>query len=234
MNDLEYTNMISNAKTFFRDVLAPAHLAKMEEVAHLASYNINPFLIKYLANFIDGEATPRSIAKALIYPRVLGTSINTIFGSKVQSMIRTVFSGMASTTAGIDIEYIDPEDGHRKYCQLKAGPNTINKDDVTTIKNHFRDVINLGRTNGIRIASEDMVIGVLYGTIDSVSTFYKKIGEDYTLLVGADLWTKITGRSETYSDLISAFEEVAEEINGSRLLNDCIDRLTDEIREKGI
>ena len=30
----------------------------------------------------------------------------------------------------MDIEFEDALDGSHKYCQLKAGPNTINKDDV--------------------------------------------------------------------------------------------------------
>lgn len=53
--------------------------------------------------------------------------------------------------------HIDVFDGIRKYCQIKAGPNTINKDDVPVIKDHFRALINLGRTNGVRIASADFL-----------------------------------------------------------------------------
>ena len=32
-------------------------------------------------------------------------------------------------------------DGEKKYCQLKSGPDTINKDDVETIAGHFKSVI---------------------------------------------------------------------------------------------
>src|SRR5690606_17298596 len=98
----------------------------------------NPFLDKYKAQFLTGNDSPESVAKALIYPRVLGTSINTTFGSKMQKFCSEVLEGFASTTSGIDIEFIDLVDGHRKYCQVKAGPNTINKDDVDTINRHFQ------------------------------------------------------------------------------------------------
>jgi hypothetical protein len=51
-------------------------------------------------------------------------------------MIPEIFEGMmGSVVHGIDIEFIDAIDGRKKYCQLKSGPSTINKDDVVTIIN---------------------------------------------------------------------------------------------------
>lgn len=50
---------------------------------------------------------------------------------------------MGSVGGGIDIEFVDSFDDRKKYCQLKSGPNTINKDDVITIKNHFQGIKTL-------------------------------------------------------------------------------------------
>jgi hypothetical protein len=86
-------------------------------------------LFKYLANFLTGNDNAESIAKALVLPRILGSSINgTSFGMKVQKLIGQLFQGLGSTTSGIDIEFIDGIDGRRKYCQLKSWSNTINHD----------------------------------------------------------------------------------------------------------
>lgn len=102
---------------------------------HLSSFDLNPFLINYLAAFLCGDTQPVSLAKALVYPRILGTSLNTSFGQNVQvfiSQLQEVVGG-ASGIDGIDIEFVDAIDGRRKYCQCKAGPKTINKDDIATI-----------------------------------------------------------------------------------------------------
>jgi len=61
-----------------------------------------------------------------------------------------------SMVAGIDIEFIDAIDGRKKYCQAKLGPNTINKDDIETIHNHFKAARNLGRTNNIAVQHGDL------------------------------------------------------------------------------
>jgi len=146
-------------------------------------YNINPFLFKYLANFLTGNDNPESIAKALVLPRILGASINTSFGMKIQTLISTLFEGLGSTTQGIDIEFIDAIDNRKKYCQLKAGPNTINRDDVTTITNHFQGVRNLARTNNLNVGINDMIVGIVYGEISEISSHYKKIGESFPVII---------------------------------------------------
>lgn len=104
-------------------------------------------MINYLAAFLCGDTEPDSLAKALVYPRILGTSLNTSFGQNVQifiSQLQDVVGG-ASGIDGIDIEFVDAIDGRRKYCQCKAGPQTINKDDIATVLGHFKYLMNKSR-----------------------------------------------------------------------------------------
>lgn len=96
---------------------------------------------------------------------------------KIQSLISALFQGLGSTTQGIDIEFMDATDGRKKYCQLKAGPNTINHDDVTTIINHFNGVRNLARTNNLHIGTNDMIVGVIYGEPSELSSHYKQTNQ---------------------------------------------------------
>ena len=141
----------------------------------------------------------------MLYPRVLGTSVATIFGAGIQKFTNEVLGTLGSTTNGIDIEFIDQLDNHKKYCQLKSGPNTINNDDVSTVAGHFKDIINLSRTNNLRVAHDDLIVGVIYGAPQDLSNFYKKITNDhhYPVYVGQEFWHRLTGDPEFYDDLLS-------------------------------
>lgn len=138
MDEKQKQSIIESGKQYFREIIIPNHLKNLHALK-LKSFKVNPFLVNYLAAFLCGNTEPKSLAKALVYPRILGTSINTSFGQNVQIFISSLaeVAGSASGIDGIDIEFIDALDGRKKYCQCKAGPETINKDDVATILGHF-------------------------------------------------------------------------------------------------
>lgn len=222
--------IIDNAKSFFKEEIAKNHKQNTEKLKNLKEFNLNPFLDKYKANFLTGNTSAISIAKALIYPRVLGTSINTTFGTKLQKFCSTVLEGYASTTTGIDIEFIDLMDGRRKYCQIKAGPNTINKDDVKTIDDHFQGIKNLARTNNLNIGINDLIVGVFYGEPSELSGHYKKIQNTYPVYIGKEFWYRLTGDEDFYSTLTDAIGEVASEYDGRELIEEVIIELAKEIQ----
>ena len=233
MEENRREQIIESAKNFFREEIVQNHInGACERASKLSEYNINPFLFKYLANFLTGNDNPESIAKALVLPRILGASINTSFGMKIQTLISTLFEGLGSTTQGIDIEFIDAIDNRKKYCQLKAGPNTINRDDVTTITNHFQGVRNLARTNNLNVGINDMIVGIVYGEISEISSHYKKIGESFPVIIGKDFWHRLTGQENFYFQLIDAIGDVALEVDASNIVQETIDKLTIEINEK--
>lgn len=210
--------ILDTAKQWFRERIAQNHIKNTEKLVNPNEFNINPFLTVYLANFLTGNSNPESIAKALLFPRVLGTSINTSFGSNMQGFISVLQDTVGSTTSGMDIEFIDQIDQRKKYCQLKAGPNTINKDDVETIAGHFKAVRNLSRTNNLRIPNDDMIVGVLYGEPHELSGHYKRIISqyDYEVVVGQEFWHRLTGDEHFYHELISAIGQVAVEADFSK------------------
>ncbi|RBT37314.1 hypothetical protein EB54_03045 [Enterococcus gallinarum] len=111
--------IIEKAKDFFREVIAKNHIKNTEKLKNINNFNVNPFLNKYLANYLTGNDDPESVSKALIYPRVLGTSINTSFGSNLQKFINKTLEGYGSTTTGMDIEFIDKIDGRKNTVKLK-------------------------------------------------------------------------------------------------------------------
>jgi hypothetical protein len=233
MEEKERIQLLKKAKQFFRDEIVEAHInTACSKAEKLSNYNVNPFLYKYLANFLKGNDNARSIAEALVLPRVLGSSINTSFGMRIQKLISELFESFGSTTPGIDIEFVDTSDGRKRYCQLKSGPNTINHDDVETIFGHFKGTINLARTNNLNIGINDMIVGVIYGEESELSSHYKRIGEKYPVIIGKDFWFKLTGKEDFYFDLIDAVGEVALEVDGTKVLEETIVALSKDIELK--
>ena len=227
MNQDEKELILKKAQQWFKESIAKNHIKNTKKLENVNNFDINPFLTVYLAQFLSGNSTPKSLAKALLYPRVLGTSITTSFGTNIQKFTNEVLSSFGSTASGIDIEFEDQLNGNRIYCQLKSGPNTINKDDVESIAGHFRKVISLGRTNNIRITHDDMVVGIIYGDRESINGHYKRITKeyDYPLYVGNEFWHRLTGDPHFYSDLIHSIGNVAIESDFSEELEGVIEEL---------
>lgn len=76
MTESEKCDILQKAKIWFKDSIIENHIKNTLKLSNIKEFNINPFLLAYLSNFLEGNHDPISIAKALIYPRVLGTSIN--------------------------------------------------------------------------------------------------------------------------------------------------------------
>lgn len=234
MTEEQKLAIIKSGKDYFRSSIIPNHIRNLQKL-RLRDFDINPFLINYLSAFLCGDTSPQSMAKALIYPRILGTSVNTSFGQNVQIFISQLAEvmGCASGIDGIDIEFIDAIDGRRKYCQCKAGPQTINKDDVVTILGHFKRLIGKARLDRIPLQMDDMIVGVLYG--ERISANYKAIAATYPIYCGSEFWEHITGDKSFYYRLAKAFGEVVEEdeINGSALILQKVDEIANEITKRG-
>ena len=109
--------------------------------------------------------------------------------------------------------------------QLKAGPNVINRDDVTTIRDHFRGLNNLARTNNLHLQTTDMMFCLLYGEPSQKNGFIRELERDYVVSMGEDFWHRFTGAPGFYYDLIDAMGEVAVEVN----MKEDVDRITKEL-----
>tara|TARA_R100000935_G_C2832555_1_gene166016 strand:+ start:194 stop:904 length:711 start_codon:yes stop_codon:yes gene_type:complete len=179
----------------------------------LKNYKINPIIVKYLSKVLDDDFTPTGIAKALYYPRVLNTSINTSFGTMIQRMFVDLDLANGSLIKGMDIEFTDKIDGRRKWCQLKSGPNTINSEDVKPLLKKFYNVTNLARTNSMNLNNSDLILGILYGEEDQISQHYRKIDEQYPVIIGQEFWHRLTGFPDFYNKLVSNLDIMILELN---------------------
>ncbi|MGL5831477.1 MAG: PmeII family type II restriction endonuclease [Candidatus Altimarinota bacterium] len=232
MTKKERQEILEKFKLWFKDSLIVSHKKNTEKLVDINKFQINPFLLYYIANFLNGDAKPESLAKALIYPRVLGTSITTSFGTQMQSFITKVLLAYGSTTKGIDIEFVDQIDGRKKYCQLKSGPNAINRDDVKTITDHFKGLKNLARTNGLKIDFQDLVFCMIYGENNEKNAFVKEVEKEYTIFMGKEFWTRFTGDEHFYRDLIKVAGDVAKEVNMKDVVDEVVKTLSGKIEER--
>ena len=229
MTQDELDQMLERAKCFFRTNFFDKNYDKLGEGLALDEFSINPFLLDYLSLVAGGDLTARSKAKALLFPRVFGTSITTSFGSNVQKFLTAIGPCEGSMVQGMDIEYYDAIDGRKKYAQIKAGKHTINSKDVEPIKREFRTALNLSRTNGLSITSNDLVLGVLYGE-GELTPFYRSIDEEFPVLMGRDFWYHLTGCSSFYDTLIDTISDVAQEYASAHdRLEAAVSQLAEEI-----
>ena len=195
----------------------------------LRSYKINPIVVKYLSKVLENNFTPKGIAKALYYPRVLGTSINTSFGTRIQSMFVELNLATGSLIKGIDIEFFDKVDKRNKWCQLKSGPNTINSEDVNPLLKKFSKVTNLARTNSMKFNNNDLILGILYGDESELSQHYKKIDKNYPVIIGEEFWFRITGYKGFYTKIIAELDKLIINLETENFLNQGCEILEKEI-----
>lgn len=229
--------LTEDIKQYFKKEFADIILEKLTDGHELSSFNVNPFLITALSKGVLGEATPLNMAKALLYPRVFGTSISTTLGDKLQKFCIRM-GARASSTPGMDVEFEDKVEKRPLLLQLKAGPNTINSGDVKPIVDDMNSAYRLLRQN----KSDNIptfALGVLYGTHDDISGYYKKIegssvgGQlNVPILVGKDFWHRLTGNENFYSDLIGVFVELFDQEDYSKLFETDLENLAREIEAK--
>lgn len=234
---IDETKLLEIAEHYFENMVKK-HITKTKKLATLSEFQINPFLHKYLSKFVSGESDSEKMAKALLYPRILGSSITTSLGNTLQKFCVHKYTDLGRSLAegsavdGIDIEFIDAIDGQKKYCQLKAGPNTINKSQGEVIEGRFKKLLQTAKANGNRtLSSQDCVVGILYGTGDSINNFYKHITNDemYTVYVGADFWEHLTGYKDFYQRLIDTFTKAVTGKDYSALVTEITEKLAKEI-----
>lgn len=232
MNESELLNIITK---YFEEKIFETHKKNaLEKHSKLKSYKINPILVKYLSKVLEDDYTAKGIAKALFYPRVLGTSINTSFGTQIQKMFVELGLASGSLIPEMDIEFVDKVDSRQKWCQLKAGPNTINSGDVNPLLRKFSKVANLGRTNSISLNNSDLILGVLYGSEDQLSQHYKKIDETYPVIIGVEFWHRLTGFPNFYNKLVANLDAMMLNIDTENFFEIGYTALAEEIENSDL
>lgn len=226
------TELLERAQLFFEEKFMKNQKAAFKKLT-LDKITYNPFLIRELASRISDTIDSESVAKALVYPRVLGTSANTSFGSNTQNMIVEIMGqDVVSNVSGMDIEYHSPVTGDYRWAQLKSGPNTINKPDIAPMEDDFQKAQNLARQNrNTRFTFNSSVCAVLYGEHDQLSSVYKTMESNgkVIILVGEEFWYDLTGYKDFYQKLIKSVERASQSISLKSTIDEAVTRIEQEI-----
>ncbi len=229
---MEEVELLKIVTEYFKSNIFENHKSSsIKTHSKLKSYKINPIVVKYLSKILEKDFTPIGIAKALYYPRVLGTSINTSFGTRIQNMFVALKLAEGSLIKGMDIEFIDKIDGRKKWCQLKSGPNTINSEDVSPLLKKFTTVTNLARTNSLAMNNSDLILGVLYGEESQLSQHYNKINQQFPVVIGKDFWHRITGLPNFYDKLVQELDTTISSLDTEDFFNEGLELLASEIND---
>lgn len=232
---MEESQLLELTKDYFQKQIFENHKVNvLKNHSKLKAYKINPILVKYLSKVLEGDYTPIGIAKALYYPRVLGTSINTSFGTRIQNMFVELGLAQGSLIKGMDIEFVDKIDNRKKWCQLKSGPNTINSEDVNPLIKKFDTVANLARTNSISLNNSDLILGVLYGDSSQLSQHYKSIDSKYPVVIGKEFWHRITGYPNFYDKIIHELDVLILELDTQNFFKEGYMALAKEIESSDL
>jgi len=224
-------SLLSEIVKYFEEKIFDQHInASLKTHSKLNSYSINPIVVKYLSKVLENTYSPEGVAKALFYPRVLGTSINTSFGTRIQTMFVELGIAQGSLIPGMDIEFVDKKDKRKKWCQLKSGPNTINSEDVKPLIKKFTDTIRLAKTNNSKLSNTDFIVGVLYGEAEELSMHYRLIDRTHPVFIGKEFWHRITGFPNFYDKLVKALHTSISNLDTRDLIKKGCDDLAEEIK----
>jgi len=185
----------------------------------LANLDLNPFLLRAL-----GLETPEEIADFVLTQRV-ERSIVTSFGQRIQKIAK-MLAERGTGVEGADI--CKEKDGRRYYIQIKAGPQTVNKDITNEIN---RLLGSATRRNQGSIA----LIGMTYGTRNRVSDILQKYSQ-VDWLIGREFWEFISDDEECAKKIFDAAAEVARQPGGGvsyrKHFEEKVRELASQIRER--
>jgi ribosomal protein S13 len=157
--------------------------------------SFNPFLLRLL-----GLEAPEDVALFAVSERI-ERSLVTSYGAHIQRIAQIV-AGRGTGVEGADI--CKEKRGRRYYIQVKAGPNTVNKDISSQISTLLQSATK-------RNSGSVALLGMTYGHKEKVSSIlqrYSQIG----WLVGREFWEFISDDCDCASKLFELAAEVAREV----------------------
>ena len=76
MTEEQKQAIIESGKDYFRKSIIPNHIKNLQKL-RLKDFDVNPF---FMAASLCGDISPKALTKALVYPRILGTSVRMYLG----------------------------------------------------------------------------------------------------------------------------------------------------------
>lgn len=193
---------------------------KVLDNIELDNIDLNPYLLKVLA-----LETPKEIADFIISQRV-ERSLVTSYGSRIQKIAKQL-SERGTGVEGADI--CKERDGRRYYIQVKAGPNTVNKDISNQISTLLQSAV---RRNSGSVA----LVGMTYGKRERVSSILQRYSQ-VNWIIGREFWEFISENPNCAHEIFLIASETTQEVPDGGLpyrerYREKVRLLAEQIREK--
>lgn len=152
----------------------------------------------------------------------LERSVVTSYGTRIQTIAK-ILAERGTGVEGADI--CKEKDEKRYYIQMKAGPNTPDKDIMAQINILLRSAV---RRNRGSVA----LLGMTYGKRDKVSNIIQKYSQ-VDWIIGKEFWGFLSDNPNCAEKLFKLVEEVADAYGHEELkLDEKIDEIAEEIKER--
>jgi hypothetical protein len=172
--------------------IADARFNALREI-DVNTLDFNPFLLRLM-----GFQTAREIAEFMVDQRT-ERSVVTSFGTRIQNVAK-VISERGTGVEGADI--CKEKNGRRYYIQMKAGPNTVNKDIASEINTLLQSAT---RRNSGSVA----LLGMTYGRRDRVSSIIQKYSR-IDWLIGKEFWEFISDNPGFARELFDIVADISD------------------------
>lgn len=225
MNEIQKKAIIESGKQYFRSTIIPNHLKKLQKL-QLKDINVNPFLISYLAAFLCHDTDPVSLAKALVYPRILETCLSSSLGLYTQNFLYSLEEniGRVSSIDGIDFEFVDTLDGRNKFCIFDSKIDSV--EELTEIlEKSKKAILEIDKEHWYDLM-DDVIICVPFGNERELSAEMRMVSTIHPVLSGVDFWCHLTGDKNFYNSLLIEFCKIMDaEHLCAELLNEVVNSL---------
>jgi hypothetical protein len=201
--------------------LALKRIEALQEVDS-TKIHLNPYLLRLLS-----LNSVQEIAEFVVSQR-LERSVVTSYGSRIQSIAKILADEGGTGVEGADICKV--KNGRRHYFQIKAGPNTPNK-DITKMINTL--MAGATRRNHGSVA----LLGMTYGNRESVSSIIQRYSQ-IDWLIGKEFWAFIGDSPSSAHQIFDLVTEVVtsirapEEESYSSLYRKKVDEVASQLRKK--
>lgn len=162
----------------------------------LRDFNINPFLFRLLSEQM-GLNDARSIVKFLLHERFERGAV-----TSAGDMFQKLAAIFCEPTGVEGADLLKQKEGQYYYIQVKAGPNTVDKDACVKLSKDLRSAQR-------RHPGSITVFGMAYGSEEQISNIVRSYLDVDKKLIGKDFWAFISGDPNCLEELYEIAGEVA-------------------------
>lgn len=225
MTEKQKQIILENSKELFRKSILPVNLNFFNHLK-LKDFDVDPLM------FLAVGLSPKSMAKALVYPKVLELCVSSGIGSDDFLWQISRVSQRISINEHQFLEFVDAIDGRKKYAWCTFS-RMLSRHDMNRLLCCFKDILKERSQNDPAFLIDDLVVGVLFGDPIKLSAEFRTLQTTYPVYCGREFWEHITGDKLFYKRLMKAFFDVVEEeqTEGSDLIRQKVKEIAQEIEE---